>query len=765
MEVNFENLKSDNSIQNLPQTLISLIGFNEKLTPNWIQSVSNIINELQSDQKAGKNSFLKGEIEEKMEGFSGDNGETEASVSHMQDELSFLNAQLNKLTLQRREALNEFLDLKGNIRVFCRIRPFLSDDNFGFHRSIFNLDSQNLFLKVAETKSKKYNFDKVFLPSSTQEDVFCEIEPVIKSAIDGYNICIFAYGQTGTGKTYTMEGRRENPGVVPRGIKSMFKQANERNNKFIFNFSMLEIYMGNLRDLLAPNTKKSIFHKSPPLIIKSDPEGGIEIENLISIRVDNFDQVNKLYELGTRFRSTASTMANSTSSRSHCLIRIVMTCLGSKDRRRERNKIWMIDLGGSERLLKTQATGKRLEEGKAINLSLSALADVIDALQTKKPHIPFRNSKLTQVLSDSLGNDSKTLMMVHVSPNEDDLCETICTLNFATRVKSIPPQNQESIEMREKKEQLMSELETEIKRLELECQEIQTKIRTLNEKIQQINGIQISDTDSNFSFPYNEEIGNPRNSTKTLSKVPSFMKPTVSSRRKTGLNQQICLNNRRKSKPPIPKKMKTVSVYEESLISPINDFTFNSEYGSECSSVAISEYEVKNVIFHEEDKSPRDEFIEEKEINNWLHVQMAKKTSGYNQWNKRVMAFPIERWNIEEGKENIEGVVEICGENDDIKFGEEFDEQSDFIPSKKNGILFEKNEKLSCIINHEISNTEIKPILVESIVKAGKYNVEEHKIGKNKILQILETIRGCAILGLGIQTLALEQEFFDGLIF
>ncbi|KAK3159960.1 hypothetical protein QOZ80_1BG0053370 [Eleusine coracana subsp. coracana] len=462
--------QSGKTMQGLPDTLSSLMGFNKYLTPTWVESVSHIIKEL-SPAKSNMEVMAQ-----KPQHYGPDDTEPEAKVAMIQDEIDSLNAKLKQITVQRRQSLNTYLDLKGNIRVFCRVRPFHYEESYQ-SRTLFTLDESNVSLKVAETKIKQYKFDKVFNQCSTQGDVFAEVEPVIKSALDGYNVCIFAYGQTGSGKTYTMEGKPTDLGVIPRGIQALFSRASESNIKFMFTFSMLEIYMGNLRDLLVPGNKSHGFKKVPSLSIKTGPDGGIEIENLVAVCVNSFQEVKRLYEVGTRLRSTASTMANSTSSRSHCLIRISLISFNAPERKKERNKLWMIDLGGSERLVKTKATGKRLKEGKAINLSLSALGDVIDALQTKKAHVPYRNSKLTQVLRDSLGCESKTLMLVHIRPNEDDLCETICTLGFATRVRSIRLESEEPPEVKARKEHLLMEFEQEINKEAKADPSIQPEIR------------------------------------------------------------------------------------------------------------------------------------------------------------------------------------------------------------------------------------------------------------------------------------------------
>ncbi|PWZ31704.1 hypothetical protein Zm00014a_008200 [Zea mays] len=652
--------KSGNIVQSLPDTLSSLMGLNKYLAPSYIESVSHIIEELSPTKPK-----MKLMVHTAQNIFS-DDTDSDAEAAKVQEELVLLDAKLKQITLQRRQSLNNYLDLKGNIRVFCRVRPFHHEENYQ-SRTLYTLDESNIFLKVAETKIKQYKFDKVFNQCSTQGDVFAEVEPVIKSALDGYNVCIFAYGQTGSGKTYTMEGKPTDLGVIPRGIQALFDRTSESNRRFLFTFSMLEIYMGNLRDLLVPRGKTQDFKKVPSLSIKTDPDGGIEIENLVAVTVSSFHEVKRLYEVGTHFRSTASTMANSTSSRSHCLIRISLTSFDAPERKRARNKLWMIDLGGSERLVKTKATGKRLKEGKAINLSLSALADVIDALQTKKSHIPYRNSKLTQVLKDSIGCESKTLMLVHIRPNEDDLCESICTLGFATRVRSIRLENEEPQEVKARKEHLLMELEKEISDLEQECEGIVRKIKKLKETMEHFKGHQPS-AEANFdiSHPSSEELKtvmpkntkDSKNRRDVSSRLPRFMKPTASSQHRIDLNKHIPVSN--KTKPPVPPKRRPSSVYAESVRLPVNAATWQSECSSECSismtsdmnwipsiqdgtecSQDTSEYETKQVIFSEHEKPPQSQVISFEEsgemqdktkemgiidIDSWIHQQIIENT-------------------------------------------------------------------------------------------------------------------------------------------
>ncbi|XP_043693815.1 kinesin-like protein KIN-14B isoform X2 [Telopea speciosissima] len=624
-------MESRKSVKNLAQSIHSLLGFKTRLTSTWADSVCKIIKNL-SSQDSTDGSRIKFQncnsdnSEASNENEDADNG---AAVSKIYDDLAALTAHLNELNLKKRQALNDFLDLKGNIRVFCRIRPILDEEKFSHLAPVVASDSNNVVLKLAKNKSKHYTFDKVFHQGSSQDEVFSEIAPVIKSVMDGYNVCIFAYGQTGTGKTFTMEGKPDCPGIVPHAINELFKQAVDSNHSFLFTFSMLEIYMGNLRDLLVPQMTKPTDRFTKCLSIINDPKGGIEIDNLVAIGVNDFNQAMNLYRLGRQSRSTASTNANINSSRSHCLIRISLTSFNAPSRRKETNKMWMIDLGGSERLLKTKAWGRRLEEGKAINLSLSALGDVISALQKGKPHVPYRNSKLTQVLRDSLGEDSKTLMLVHISPKEEDLCESVCSLGFATRVRSIHLGNEASVEVQAKKEIAMSKLLQKVKELESEGHEVRRDIKKLYKKLEHLTrGVSPYDTHlealclSNEVLQSNIEMEKHSGAdvkASPSSKLPSFMRPTICSTSRYGKDRQIPEYSQKRI--PLPGRRRRCT---KNRPLPRNGI---SEYGSECStsrtsnlmslnmkhstdyeteySQDASECDIKMVVFPEQENFPK----------------------------------------------------------------------------------------------------------------------------------------------------------------
>ncbi|GFZ20831.1 P-loop containing nucleoside triphosphate hydrolases superfamily protein [Actinidia rufa] len=665
------------SICSLAESIHSLLGLKTRLTSSWVDSVCNIIKSSPSQISLDDHNTRNGNKEVDMD----------LSILKIKDELAALAANIYKLNIERRQVLNDFLDLKGNIRVFCRVRPITVGDNFNRPRPVVALGSTSLQLKFAENKSKFYSFDKVFALGSSQDEIFLEVEPVIKSALDGYNACIFAYGQTGTGKTFTMEGTADDPGVIPRVIEALFKQAADINHTFLFSFSMLEIYMGYLKDLLVPQTRKATDVMPPCLSIQTDSKGEIEIDNLVTIQVSDFNQAIRLYRLGCRFRSKASTNSNKSSSRSHCMIRISMTCFDANERPRITNKIWMVDLGGSERVLKTKAWGRRFEEGKAINLSLSALGDVINALQRKNCHIPYRflgfpqnvkptlnkvstfhrNSKLTQVLKDSLGEDSKTLMLVHVSPKEDDLCET---------------------QANAQREFEMTSLQQRMKWIEDKRHEVRSEIQKLNEKLEDLTGTSPSSSKqleaSHLSFELevsqsnieiDKDIGNVKAS--RTAEFPGFMRPTICSRRKSGVDHQAS-----EERDPVPaSKRRTSSHRAESVTLPIKGISGNSsESGISRTSCLMgskfkcnsdnetegsqdkSECDIKTVVFPFEEKLLRSSNLEKAQVScserhenrkthilnspkfikvdDWLHLNKQYSSNSRIHQNKQVLAIP-----------------------------------------------------------------------------------------------------------------------------
>mmetsp|Transcript_29343 Transcript_29343/g.47373 ORF Transcript_29343/g.47373 Transcript_29343/m.47373 type:complete len:507 (-) Transcript_29343:164-1684(-) len=282
---------------------------------------------------------------------------------------------------------------------------------------------------------KRYDFDRVFAPHESQVAVFSETQPLVASVMDGYHVCIFAYGQTGSGKTYTMEGPPTDRGVNMRAIEEVLKVSQMRSDEITYEIrmSILEIYNEEVRDLLAPANSAA----KQKLEIRRDPNAGNYVQDLSESNISSMEEVESLMGQASAIRSTAATNMNEHSSRSHAIIIVTVEGVSTLTGFRTMGKLNLIDLAGSERTSKTEATGDRLKEAQHINKSLSALGDVISVLHAKNSHIPYRNSKLTYLLQDSLGGESKTLMFVQISPSSVNLSESVCSLNFASRVKCV----------------------------------------------------------------------------------------------------------------------------------------------------------------------------------------------------------------------------------------------------------------------------------------------------------------------------------------
>ncbi|KAH7661194.1 Minus-end-directed kinesin ATPase protein [Dioscorea alata] len=363
------------------------------------------------------------------------------SYFDLERECKIVKQKLIAETKERKILYNKIVELKGNIRVFCRCRPLSSEETAeGASMAIdfeFAKDGE-LSVKAAHGAHKKaFKFDAVFSPEEDQEKVFERTSPLVTSVLDGYNVCIFAYGQTGTGKTFTMEGTEAARGVNYRTLEELFRIIKERQGQYLYEItvSVLEVYNEQIHDLLLSGSQPGMTAKR--LEVRQVADGVHHVPGLVEARVNNMNEVWNALQTGSKARSVGLTNANERSSRSHCIVCVMVKGENLINGECTRSKLWLIDLAGSERVGKTDAQGERLKEAQNINRSLSALGDVVSALASKSPHIPFRNSKLTHLLQDSLGGDSKTLMFVQISPNENDIGETLCSLNFASRVRGI----------------------------------------------------------------------------------------------------------------------------------------------------------------------------------------------------------------------------------------------------------------------------------------------------------------------------------------
>ncbi|TXG67355.1 hypothetical protein EZV62_008630 [Acer yangbiense] len=373
----------------------------------------------------------------------------------------------------RKKLHNTILELKGNIRVFCRVRPLLPDDNSSGDGKLLSYPTSTEALGRAvdilqNGQKHSFTFDRVFIPDASQEDVFVEISQLVQSALDGYKVCIFAYGQTGSGKTYTMMGKPGQPdqkGLIPRSLEQIFqtRQALKSQGwKYEMQVSMLEIYNETVRDLLSSNRDSSRMENgnaTKQYAIKHDANGNTHVSDLTVVDVCSTKEVAFLLDQAAHSRSVGKTQMNEQSSRSHFVFTMRISGVNESTEQQVQGVLNLIDLAGSERLSKSGSTGDRLKETQAINKSLSSLSDVIFSLAKKEDHVPFRNSKLTYLLqvmvcgifidaflygdiaydltiTPCLGGDSKTLMFVNISPEPTSVGESLCSLRFAARVNA-----------------------------------------------------------------------------------------------------------------------------------------------------------------------------------------------------------------------------------------------------------------------------------------------------------------------------------------
>ncbi|XP_076059316.1 kinesin-like protein 64D isoform X2 [Oratosquilla oratoria] len=374
-----------------------------------------------------------------------------------------------------------------NVRVVVRVRPLSEKEMKSRYKSVVITDDLNDSLHVMNPGAqdgeppKVFTFDSVFGQESKQVDVYnLAARPIVENVLEGYNGTIFAYGQTGTGKTFTMEGVRTVPelkGIIPNSFAHIFGHIakQEEDKKFLVRVSYLEIYNEEVRDLLRQD-------QSVRLEVKERPDVGVYVKDLITHVVHNADEMDKIMTLGNKNRAVGATNMNTHSSRSHAIFTITIECAekGGDGRQHWRvGKLHLVDLAGSERQSKTGATGQRLKEATKINLSLSTLGNVISALvDGRSTHIPYRNSKLTRLLQDSLGGNSKTVMCANVGPADYNYDETISTLRYANRAKNIC--NRARIN-EDPKDALLRKLQEEIKLLKAQMDDEEEEEESSNE--------------------------------------------------------------------------------------------------------------------------------------------------------------------------------------------------------------------------------------------------------------------------------------------
>uniref|UniRef100_A0A453JL45 Kinesin-like protein n=4 Tax=Aegilops tauschii subsp. strangulata TaxID=200361 RepID=A0A453JL45_AEGTS len=408
-----------------------------------------------------------------------------SQYASLESEFKDLKEKFSEEAKERKDLYNKLIELKGNIRVFCRCRPLNTEETAEGASMAIDFDSAKdgeLIVRGHVSSKKVFKFDSVFNPEEDQEKVFEKTAPFATSVLDGFNVCIFAYGQTGTGKTFTMEGTEGARGVNYRILDELFRVVKDRHDLFQYEItvSALEVYNEQIHDLLLTGSQPSTTTKR--LEVRQVAEGVHHVPGLVEARVSNMDEAWDVLQTGSKARVVGSTNANEHSSRSHCIHCVMVKGENLMNGERTNSKLWLIDLAGSERVAKTDAQGERLKEAQNINKSLSALGDVISALATKSQHIPFRNSKLTHLLQDSLSGDSKTLMFVQISPNENDVGETLCSLNFASRVRGIElGQARKQVDVGE-----LSRYKLMVGRAKQDCKSKDAQIKSMEETIQSL---------------------------------------------------------------------------------------------------------------------------------------------------------------------------------------------------------------------------------------------------------------------------------------
>ncbi|XVE58775.1 hypothetical protein DITRI_Ditri04bG0196300 [Diplodiscus trichospermus] len=393
----------------------------------------------------------------------------------------------HKVLAENRKIFNELQDLKGNIRVYCRIRPFLPGQTG--KQTIVESIGENGQLVVANPSKpgkdgqRSFKFNKVYGPAATQADVFADIQPFVQSVVDGYNVCIFAYGQTGSGKTYTMTGpnraTEEEWGVNYRALNGLFKLSQNRKSSIVYEVGvqMVEIYNEQVRDLLSSDVIFGFLNLHTLGITTISQPNGLAVPDATMQPVLSTSDVLDLMNIGLKNRAVSATAQNERSSRSHSIVTIHVRGKDLKAGSTLYGNLHLVDLAGSERVDRSEVTGDRLKEAQHINKSLSSLGDVIFALSQKSSHVPYRNSKLTQVLQSSLGGQAKTVMFVQLNPDVTSYSESMSTLKFAERVSGVElgaaRSSKEGKDVRELMEQMASLKDTiakkdeEIERLQL----------------------------------------------------------------------------------------------------------------------------------------------------------------------------------------------------------------------------------------------------------------------------------------------------------
>ena len=367
----------------------------------------------------------------------------------------------------------------ANVNVICRFRPMNDLEKTTGNETVADFTSPTslTFHSSREKNVYRFNFDRIFPPSSTQQDIYdFGVKGIIESVLDGYNGTVLAYGQTSSGKTYTMQGEMDEErrqGIIPRMINHIFKYIYQNEGTdFMIKVSMIEIYQEKIRDLFDCSRNN--------LNIREDSIKGIYVDGASERYVGCPNDVLALLEVGSENRAVAATNMNEHSSRSHSIFILTINQTNKQQGFSKIGKLYLVDLAGSEKISKTGATGHTLEEAKNINKSLTTLGRVINSLTDgKSTHIPYRESKLTRVLQESLGGNSKTCLIITCSPSIYNESESLSTLRFGERAKKI--KNKPKIN----KEVTVAELQKLVEQLKENLKKANQRISQLENYIRQ----------------------------------------------------------------------------------------------------------------------------------------------------------------------------------------------------------------------------------------------------------------------------------------
>ncbi|XP_063982789.1 kinesin-like protein Klp61F [Diachasmimorpha longicaudata] len=387
------------------------------------------------------------------------------------------------MTNRKMSEVSRKKDKNQHIQVFVRVRPANKDEIHGKSSNVVDVaSSKDVVVRERPQDSKltkKFSFDRVFGPGSKQVDVYnAVVSPLLDEVLAGYNCTVFAYGQTGTGKTFTMEGFCNDPtlhwqsdttaGIIPRSLSHLFDELRTLEaQEYTVKVSFLELYNEELFDLLSSNDDASKIR----IYEDTTKKGAVIIHGLEEVTVHNKNEVYKILEKGSEKRQTAATLMNAHSSRSHTVFSITVHIKENTVEGEEllkTGKLNLVDLAGSENVGRSGAVDRRAREAGNINQSLLTLGRVITALVERAPHIPYRESKLTRLLQESLGGRTKTSIIATVSPAALNLEETLSTLDYAHRAKNIT--NRPEINQKLSKKALLKEYTEEIERLRRDLQ-------------------------------------------------------------------------------------------------------------------------------------------------------------------------------------------------------------------------------------------------------------------------------------------------------